>query len=161
MSNFKDLVEILGGDEEMARSMLDEVSDWSDDLVAQGVAYKSLEDVEAQLEGLTFAELRALKDAISKLLTERKYPKKVKLVYKANDAHPPASVILSESAQAGIDRIEQARAQTKTKRRGRPAPMEITGEASIEAIWEWRKAHPAGYAKELKEYEQKKKEQNR
>lgn len=127
MSKISELTNILGS-REAAEEFLEATKDWSDELVSAGIKFKNLNDIESELEGLSFSELRTLKDAISKLLTKRRYgqsddeqstKRKIILTYepdrekaeKSNEyVHP-----LARNAAEGIEAIEQARREVKLK----------------------------------------------
>lgn len=99
--------------------------------------------------------------------------KRVLLTYEDRSAHPPASAILDAPFEVGIERIEKARTEVKTKAgyvspldksfeegmndmqevrtrkhkgpgRWSNPPIELVGTASIEAIIAWRKQQEEG-----------------
>ena len=172
MSKIEDLLEILGGNEELARAILDKAKDWTDELKALGIAYKSLSDITDQLDDLSVAELRKLKDKVAKLLTEKGEDEYETPAYayrpsKEKDYTSP----LDKSLEAGIAEILAAKRETKQKAANRGfferghkvsddideivhyrntkgkggrwsgPPIELTGQASIEAIERWRREH--------------------
>ena len=172
MSKIEDLLEILGGNEEQARAILEGAEDLSWELKEAGVAFKSLGNITDQLDDLSVAELRKLKDKIGKLLTEKGEEYEMPAyAYDRPSKEKDYTSPLDKSLEAGIAEILAAKRETKEKAANRGfferghkvsddideivrtrntkgkggrwsgPPIELTGQASIEAIERWRREH--------------------
>jgi len=172
MSKIEDLLEILGGDEEQARAILDTAKNWTEELKSLGIAFKGLNDITDQLDDLSVAELHKLRDKVAKLLAEKGETYEIP-AYAEDRPNKKKDYVspLDKSLEEGIEEILAAKRETKQKATNRDfferghkvsddidtivrtrntrgkagrwsgPPIELTGQASIEAILRWREEH--------------------
>ena len=132
MATKSELIHLVG--EDAANRLLD------DSLVQVGAKFKEISDeLDAQLEGLSPDQLRALQKEVERELRKRQ-AKKIKLVYRPGPTlvQRTAKEILSQTGSESVEAIEEHRQAMKEKARIVKSPLKISLEEGIRRIRETR-----------------------